>query len=160
MIITLMLWTSGLIRQPHFYVSSFFERNRDDYIDMMRRVSANDEWTEWCAFFLDGLRDQAERNITVASKIFTLYEEMKLRFRDELKSEWSVEALDFMFANPSFQNSKFTSHDRIPGHVAASISRKLREAGILSTILPGSGRRPAIYGFEPLIAIIRRESEE
>jgi Fic family protein len=142
MIITLMLWTSGLIRQPHFYVSSFFERNRDDYIDMMRRVSANDEWTEWCAFFLDGLRDQAERNITVASKIFTLYEEMKLRFRDELKSEWSVEALDFMFANPSFQNSKFTSHDRIPGHVAASISR------------------PAIYGFEPLIAIIRRESEE
>lgn len=160
MLITLMLWTSGLIRQPHFYVSSFFEQNRDDYIDMMRRVSAKDEWTEWCVFFLDGLRDQAERNITVASKIFTLYEEMKLRFRDELKSEWSVEALDFMFANPSFQNSKFTSHDRIPPHVAASMTRKLREAGILSTIVPGSGRRPAIYGFEPLIAIIRRESEE
>lgn len=160
MLITLMLWTSGLIRQPHFYVSSYFERNRDEYIDMMRRVSSNDEWTEWCMFFLDGLRDQAERNISVAGRIFKLYDDMKLRFREELKSEWSIEALDFMFANPSFQNSKFTSHDRIPAHVAASMTRKLREAGILSQIVPGSGRRPAIYGFEPLIAIIRQESEE
>lgn len=160
MLITLMLWTSGLIRQPHFYVSSYFERNREDYIDMMRQVSAENAWTEWCVFFLHGLRDQAERNILVAGRIFDLYEGMKLRFRDELKSEWAIEALDFMFANPSFKNSKFTSHGRIPPHVAASMTRKLREAGILSQIVPGSGRRPAIYGFEPLIAIIREESEE
>ena len=160
MLITLMLWTSGLIRQPHFYVSSFFEQNRDDYIDMMRRVSSHDEWTEWCVFFLIGLKEQAARNISVADSIFKLYNDMKVRFRAELKSEWSTEALDFMFANPSFQNSRFTSHDRIPAHVAASMTRKLREAGILSQIAPGSGRRPAIYGFEPLIAIIRKESEE
>ena len=160
MLITLMLWTSGLIRQPHFYVSSFFEQNRDDYIDMMRRVSSHDEWTEWCVFFLIGLKEQAARNISVADSIFKLYNDMKVRFRAEVKSEWSTEALDFMFANPSFQNSRFTSHDRIPAHVAASMTRKLREAGILSQIAPGSGRRPAIYGFEPLIAIIRKESEE
>lgn len=160
MLITLMLWTSGMIRQPHFYVSSFFERYRDEYIERMRRVSSHDEWTEWCLFFLHGLKDQANRNIEVAAKIFALYEEMKLRFREELKSEWTVEALDFMFANPSFKNSKFTGHDRIPPHVAASMTRKLREVGILSQIAPGSGRRPAIYGFEPLIGIIRRETEE
>lgn len=160
MLITLMLWTSGLIRQPHFYVSSYFERHRDDYIDMMRRVSSHGEWTEWCVFFLDGLRDQAERNITVAERIFRLYDEMKLRFRDELKSEWAIEALDFMFANPSFKNSRFTGHDRIPAHVAASMTRKLREVGILSQIQAGAGRRPAIYGFKPLIDIIRHEAEE
>lgn len=157
MLITLMLWTSGLIRQPHFYVSAYFEQNRDDYIDGMRRVSSDDEWTEWCIFFLEGLRCQAERNISIAQKIFHLYDEMKLRFREELKSEWAIEALDFMFANPSFKNSKFTNHDRIPSHVAASMTRKLREVGILSQISPGAGRRPAIYGFEPLIAIIRSE---
>lgn len=160
MLITLMLWTSGLIRQPHFYVSSYFERHRDDYIDMMRRVSSNDEWTEWCVFFLEGLREQAERNIAVATRIFRLYDDLKLRFREELKSEWSVEALDFMFANPSFKNSRFTSHDRIPSHVAATMTRKLREVGILSQIVAGSGRRPAIYGFEPLIRILREGSEE
>lgn len=160
MLITLMLWTSGLISQPHFYVSAYFERYRDDYIDMMRRVSSHGEWTEWCIFFLTGLREQAERNMLVARKIFDLYDDMKLRFRDELKSEWAVDALDFMFANPSFKNSKFTSHDRIPAHVAASMTRKLREAGLLSQIVAGSGRRPAIYGFRPLIDVVRSETEE
>lgn len=155
MLITLMLWTSGLIRQPHFYVSAYFEQNRETYIEMMRRVSSHGEWTEWCVFFLNGLKDQADRNIATASKIFKLYDEMKLKFRDELKSEWSVEALDFMFANPSFKNSKFTNHDRIPAHVAANMSRKLRQIGILTPILEPSGRRPAIYGFSPLISIIR-----
>jgi Fic family protein len=159
MLITLMLWTSGLIQQPHFYVSAFFERNRDDYIDMMRRVSSHDDWTGWCQFFLEGIKDQAEHNIEVAQRIFGLYEQMKLRFREELKSEWSIEALDFMFANPSFKNSKFTGHNRIPAHVASSMTRKLREVGILSQIIPGSGRRPAIYGFKPLIDIIRAETE-
>lgn len=160
MLITLMLWTSGLIRQPHFYVSGYFERNREDYIDRMRRVSSHDEWTEWCIFFLNGLREQAERNITVAGRIFGLYDNMKLRFREELKSEWAIDALDFMFANPSFKNSKFTGHGRIPPHVASSMTRKLREIGILSQYAAGSGRRPAIYGFKPLIDIIRAETEE
>ena len=159
MLITLMLWKYGLIRQPHFYVSGFFENNRDEYIDRMRRVSSHGEWTEWCLFFLRGLQEQAVRNIAVAEQIFSLYEQMKQRFREELKSEWTAEALDFMFANPSFRNNKFTAHDRIPAHVAAKITRKLREVGILSQIVPGAGRRPAIYGFEPLIAIIRKETE-
>lgn len=38
------------------------------------------------------------------------------------------------------------------------MSRKLRKLGILSQIVPGAGRRPAIYGFEPLIAILREET--
>ena len=158
MLITLMLWSTGIIRQPHFYVSAFFEDNRDEYIDRMRRVSSDAAWTEWCLFFLDGLRVQADRNIAVAERIGALYEAMKVRFREELKSEWTIEALDFMFANPVFRNSKFTAHERIPAHVAATMTRKLRDVGVLSQIEPGAGRRPALYGFAPLVDLLRAES--
>ncbi|MCK4713752.1 MAG: Fic family protein, partial [Marinosulfonomonas sp.] len=48
MLITLMLWDYKLIKAPHFYVSAFFEDARDEYIDLMRAVSANGDWTEWC----------------------------------------------------------------------------------------------------------------
>ena len=33
MLITLMLWKSGVISQPHFYISSYFEENKDLYIE-------------------------------------------------------------------------------------------------------------------------------
>lgn len=155
MLITLMLWEYGLIRQPHFYVSSYFEELREDYIEMMRRVSSNGEWTEWCIFFLSGLHEQALRNIDIATRIFHLYDDMKARFREELNSQWSVEALDFMFTNPKFRNNRFTKQTNIPSHVAMTMTRKLRDAGLIVQVYAASGPSPAMYAFRPLIDIIR-----
>lgn len=155
MMITLMLWETGIIRAPHFYVSATFEEFRDEYIDRMRRVSSHDEWTEWCIFFLDVLSRQAKLNIDTANRILALYEEMKSRFREELNSQWSIDALDFMFANPTFRNSRFTNAGGMPSHVAMTITRKLKSAGLLVPVAPASGRRPAMYAFKPLLDIVR-----
>ena len=155
MMISLLLWQYRLIRAPHFFVSAYFEEMRDDYIDLMRRVSSDDDWTEWCVFFLNGLNEQAIRNIETARKIFALYEEMKMRFREALNSQWAIDALDFIFANPIFRNNRFTSTAGIPGHVAMRMTRLLRDADLLIQVAPASGRRPAMYSFEPLLKIVR-----
>jgi len=156
MMITLMLWELGVIRAPHFYVSAFFEDCRDDYIELMRNVSEQQAWTEWVRFFLEALRAQAERNIKTAEKIFALYDDMKEQFRIELNSTWSVNALDFMFTNPVFRNNRFTKMSEIPSHVAMNLTRKLRDADLIREIAPASGRRPAMYAFEPLLEIVRK----
>lgn len=155
MLITLMLWQYRIIRQPHFYVSSYFEELREEYIDAMRKVSATGAWTDWCIFFLRGLTEQANRNILIAQRIFGLYDGTKVRFRQILNSPWSVDAVDFMFANPVFRNSKFTGQKIIPSHVAMTMTRKLREAGLISEVSPSSGRRPALYAFTPLLDIVQ-----
>jgi Fic family protein len=36
MLITLVLWSSGLISEPHFYISGYLEENKDEYIDTLR----------------------------------------------------------------------------------------------------------------------------
>lgn len=156
MLVTLMLWDSGLIRAPHFYVSEAFEASKDEYVERMRRVSSHDEWTEWCIFFLAAINSQANANMTKAANILALYNGMKDRFRDELNSQWAIDALDFVFTNPIFRNNRFTAHSKIPSHVAMNFTRKLREAGLLAQIAPGSGRRPAMYAFQPLIDIVRQ----
>lgn len=155
MLITLMLWEYGLIKAPHFYVSAVFEDLRDDYIDLMRDVSAKGHWTEWCVFFLTALSEQAERNIAKAEAIETLYEQMKDRFRAELNSPWAMAAVDFVFANPTFRNNIFTNGKIIPSHVAMSFSRKLRDAGLLKEVAPSAGRRAAMYSFTPLLDVVR-----
>ncbi len=38
-----------------FYMSAFFDKNRDLYIEKLRRISSHGEWTEWCKFFLEGI---------------------------------------------------------------------------------------------------------
>ncbi len=155
MLITLMLWKNGLISAPHFYVSAYFEERKDEYIDAMRSVSAEGRWTEWCLFFLEGLRMQAERNLSTANEIQSLYNEMKIIFREALSSQWHIRILDFVFERPIFRNNILRQKSGIPADTAGRLSRTLAEKGLLTTLTPASGQRPATYAFEPLLKLLR-----
>lgn len=155
MIIPLMLWKAGAITEPHFYISEYFERNKDEYIDRMREVSSSNAWVEWILFFLSALETQAKQNLETAEKIRSLYEEMKERFRDVLSSKWTITALDFIFTRPVFRNNVFTNKAGIPSPTAHKFTRNLSEAGLLKTVVQSSGRRPALYAFEPLLSLMR-----
>lgn len=155
MLITLMLWSKGLISQPHFYISGYLEENKNVYIDIMRNVSKTGNWNEWCSFFLKAVESQANRNLDVAEKIQQLYEEMKQVFTDKLSSKWCINALDYIFSNPIFRNNNFTSKSGIPAATAQRFTRILIEENLISTLEEASGRRSALYSFEPLMRLVR-----
>lgn len=155
MLITLLLWSKGLISEPHFYVSGYLEENKDEYIDTMRNVSENGDWESWCIFFLKAIENQAVRNLEIADRIRVLYEEMKLIFSEILSSKWSINTLDFIFTNPIFRNNNFTSKSGIPAPTASRFTRVLLEKELIFTLEESSGRRPALYSFEPLMQLVR-----
>lgn len=155
MLITLMLWKSGTISAPHFHVSGYLEENKDLYIDTMRKVSEDGDWESWCSFFLEAIEQQAIRNLSIAENIHDLYEEMKQTFSDLFSSKWSVNVLDFVFTNPVFRNNKFTANSGIPAASAARFTRTMLDNNIIKTIEEASGRRPALYSFEPLMSLVR-----
>lgn len=155
MIITLLLWQSKVISAPYFYISGFFEEHKDIYIDKMRMVSENDDWTSWISFFLEAVEKQAIKNLQIAESISNLYEQMKDEFGRMLSSRWSVNALDFVFTNPVFRNSKFTKESGIPSATAARFARVMQERDFLKVLDEPSGRRPALYSFEPLMQLVR-----
>ena len=156
MMITLMLWAAGVISAPHFYISAYLEEAKNSYIDSMRQVSSTGNWTEWCCFFLEALEQQAIHNLSIAETIRSLYEDMKDQFREILSSKWHANALDFVFTNPIFRNSKFASASGIPSwSTAARFVRVLADNGLLSVLEPPAGRRSGLYAFEPLLKLVR-----
>lgn len=155
MLVTLMLWQSGVIAAPHFYISRYFEDHKDEYIHLMREASRGGGWEAWCRFFLTAVERQAQDNLTVAESIRSLYEEMKTHFASLLSSKWAVRALDYIFANPIFRNNGFTADSGIPPATAARFTRVLLDEGMLQTVRSAAGRRPATYRFEPLMQRVR-----
>ncbi|HCQ65266.1 MAG TPA: cell filamentation protein Fic [Rhodobacteraceae bacterium] len=154
MLIPLMLWRQGLLTAPHFFVSDYFERNKDEYIERLRSVSQYGEWSEWCAFFCTAIRAQAEANSTTVGQIKTHYEMMRERFRDLLRSRWSTDALDYIFANPVFRNNRFKRNAGIPPQTANAFTNKLVEEGLLRVVIPPAGRSPGMYAFPSLLDIV------
>jgi Fic family protein len=155
MLITLMLWSSKMLSAPHFYISGYFEDHKNLYIDTMRNVSEHEDWEGWCVLFLEAVEQQSIRNLAIAENIRKLYEDMKLTFASVLSSKWSVNALDFIFTNPVFRNNKFTVNSGIPAPSAARFTRVLLEKNLISTLEEASGRKSALYSFEPLMQLVR-----
>jgi Fic family protein len=155
LLITLMLWHGGAIGAPHFYISRYFEDHKDEYIHRLREVSAQGDWNGWCQFFMAAVAHQAARNLEAAQNIRNCYEEMKPRFTRLLASRHAVAALDYLFTYPVFSNGRFTREAGIPPQTAARFTRMLLDEGLLQTVIEAAGRRPAVYRFESLMALVR-----
>ena len=72
-----------------------------------------------------------------------------------LASRYSTLALDYMFTNPVFRNSRFTKNAEIPAQTAARFTRVLLENEIITTREEAAGRKSAVYSFEPLLKLVR-----
>ena len=153
MLVPLFLWQCGLIGQPMFYISAYFEARRDAYYEGLLAVSRDDDWTGWCRFFLQAVRAQAEENLTKARGILDLYESMKGQVAHITRSPYAIHTLDWIFEHPIFNSSGFASSAKIPSRTARRILTKLREHEILWVIRPGNGRRGTILVFPDLLNI-------
>lgn len=155
MLIPLLLWKFGSINAPHFYISKFFEQNKEEYIHLMREVSASNDWNQWVNFFLKAVTVQANQNLEISQKIQTLYETMKVEFANVTSSKWSLQTLDYIFASPIFRSNNFYNKTGIPQATGMKLLKKLVQSNLLVIREEGSGSKPTQYSFEPLMRLVR-----
>lgn len=153
MIIPLYLWQRGLIRAPLFYMSGYFEANRGAYYDGLLSVSRDRDWTAWCRYFLEALRSQAEANHAVVMAIIDLYARLKRETVEWSRSQYAVQALDWMFGRPIFKSTDFVANAGIPAPTAKRLLAVFRENGLFSVLVEGRGRRNAVYALKELLNV-------
>lgn len=151
--IPLFLVSKGLLTRPNFYLSEYLEANRDEYYERLLAISRDGDWTGWCAFFLKALIVQAKVNQSRAQQILDLYGRLKVWIVTEARSQYSVGALDELFARPIFAASGFGQSAGVPRPTASRLLRLAREHGVLRELKPASGSRPAVLCFPELLNI-------
>jgi Fic family protein len=153
MCIPLFMYQVGLIHRPMFYISAFFERNRDEYYERLLAVSRDHDWSGWCAFFLKAVQQQAEQNLEKANAILNLYGEMKTKIAELSHSQFSIHALDWIFEKPIFNSSDFSRSSGIPKPTATRILRVLKDEDVLQVWSQGRGSKPTVYAYEDLLNV-------
>ncbi len=153
MIIPLFLFERQVLKGPNFYMSGYLEARREEYIERMRAISRDGAWTDWCAFFLAGLIEQASENQSKAQAILALHQRMLKEAAELTHSQYASLAVDFLFSRPVFASTHFVEGSSIPRQTALRFLALLRNADVLHTLREGSGRRPAIFAFPKLLNI-------
>ena len=62
LLLPLVLKSRGIMDRPLLYMSQYFEDNRQEYVDLMLRVSQRSRWLPWIRFFLKGVVSSCEKN--------------------------------------------------------------------------------------------------
>ena len=151
LLIPLFLFQKQTLASPMFYLSEFLEENRERYYQRLRAIGSEGGWTAWVEFFLEAIETQALANTDRVKGILALYNNMKVRVTELTHSQHSLAILDAIFDRPIFQTADFITRSQIPKPTAATVLKKLKDAGILIPLRESSGSRPAILAFSELV---------
>ena len=80
LLITLQLYDAGYLEQPTLYLSEYFNRFKDTYIERMEAVRKDGDWTRWVEFFVTAVRHQAEESLVRSQELQSLESRYKAEY--------------------------------------------------------------------------------
>ncbi len=131
LLITLLLCADGLLPEPLLYLSAYFERHRDDYVDRLLGVSQKNAWGEWMAFFLVGIAEQGRDGIRRAGRLMELRETYRRRLQGARVSALTLQLTDELFAYPAINIAQAAARLHVTRRAVALSLNKLLADGML-----------------------------
>lgn len=74
LLITFLLCSESVLKEPILYLSLFFKSNRQRYYDLLQAVRQTGDWETWLDFFLTGVRETSDQAADTARQILTLFD--------------------------------------------------------------------------------------
>jgi len=154
-LIPLFLHQKGLLKSPTFYLSEYLEEHRSEYIDRLAALHRqSDGWTQWCAFFLEAIKVQSERNVIRVESILKLRESLAVRLSSLTNSSYADVVLDAMFEKPIFNVHSLRERDGMPGRpMMTRLLAALVAGDVLRLVVKGAGRKGNVYSLHQLVRL-------
>ena len=134
LLIPLFLYYKEYLPYPTFYMSSYFEANRKDYIINLSNISKNKDWKNWIEFYLKGIIEQAKLNTSKAQYLLGIYNNMKENIITNINSKNGINILDFIFQHPVFKAKQLSEKLNIQNRTVYNLLNQFVELGILSKL--------------------------
>ena len=90
LLITLLLCSEDVLREPTLYLSLYFKMHRDEYYDLLQRVREEGAWEAWIEFFLRGIEETAQQAFSTAQGLTRLFEQDRRRIESIGRSAGSA----------------------------------------------------------------------
>lgn len=90
----------GLLDMPIVSPSGYFQRHRQEYVDLMRAVSERGAWVDWLRFFVAAVAEEAVSTRLLAERIVSAHAQYTEKLRDHAAAGRLLRLLDHVFGWP------------------------------------------------------------
>jgi Fic family protein len=143
-------------KSPWLYMSSYYDRYRDEYVDCLFKISCNGEMTKWIEFCLNGTIVQAKDAIQRCHKFICLKVDFKKRMKNK-HSPRTPSIMDALFTSPVLYVTEIASRYGVRYATASSDIKRLVDAEILREI---KDTHPRTYYAPEIMNIAYGEPED
>lgn len=158
LLIMLVLYAEGIMRQPMLYLSLYFKMHKQSYYDHLQRVRETGDWEEWIQFFLKGVITTAEQAITTAQMILKIFTQDREKIESIGKASTSLLIVHhYLQQHPIAEAKKIVAHCKISLPAANKSLQRLSELDIVKA-LPGKSRNK-IYVYQRYLNRLNENAE-
>ena len=151
LLIPLMLSQAEALAQPLLYMSPYFEKHYEAYIDLLFGVSARGQWLAWIAFFLEGIIQTSRDAIARIDRLQALQDRFRQQVQTKRSSALLLKIIDFLFERPATSVTAVARHLGITYAAARHNIDRLAAEGII--VERGAGR-PQIWFAPEILDVI------
>jgi Fic family protein len=161
LLIPLLLCAEGVLRGPLLHLSLYLKQHRLEYYRLLQEVRDEGDWEAWVAFFVTGVIETAERAMSTAQQLVTLFRSDRERIQGALgRATSSALRVHVSLQERPIQTSAQLAADTgltVPT-VNAALARLGPEGLRLVSELTGQ-RRDRIYRYDGHLGILGEGTE-
>jgi Fic family protein len=158
LLVTLLLCTEGVLREPLLYLSLYLKSHRARYYELLDSVRRDGDWEAWMAFFAEGVAETAEGAVATARRLLDIAE----RDRDRIgRLGRRAGSADIVLR--SLQSMPVCTVPRLAARTRLTVPTVLKALDVLSEIkvvkeITGKQRR-RIYEYSGYMNILSEGTE-
>lgn len=148
LLLSLMIYEKCQLNKPWLYLSAFFDRYKDEYIDGLYRVSTRGDWQNWIAFCLRGTVEQSKDALNRFDQLLNLRNQYVETLAEAGGNVRLNRLLDYLFESPAVTVAQVSEICGVQYNTARGDISRFINADILAE--SDISTRPKIY-FAPEI---------
>lgn len=158
LLITLLLCSHKVLKEPLLYLSLYFKNHRTEYYECLQNLRTRGDWEAWVSFFLDGIILTSEQAITTAKRIMRTLKNHKdeiIRYNKQVNSVLRI--FENFAQKPVSTISKIAEQTNLSYQTVSTALNQLQELNIIEEVT--GQKRNRIYRYTEYMDILSEGTE-
>lgn len=157
LLITLILSSEGVLKEPMLYLSLFLKQHRATYYELLQSVCKDGDWEAWLDFFYQGISETANGAVVTAKSLLALFSEDRKSIQSTRVAASVLQVHHYLQGHPISSSNAICKAEQLS---PATVNKALDHlVGLRLVKEITGGQRNRLFAYERVLKILAEGTE-